>query len=64
MEAPIILTKPFETNMRKDLEEYYEDFDELYHKIQKKLNRKNSQNIINPIIFNFDEVPLWYHKKP
>ena len=50
--------------MRTELENYYEEFDELYKKIHKKLNRKNSKKIIAPIIFNFDEVPFWYHKKP
>ena len=46
--------------MRKDLERYYEKFDKKYAKIQKRFKRKN----LNPIIFNFDEVPFWYHKKP
>ena len=64
MEAPINLKKPFETNMRSELETYYEEFDELYQKIHKKLNRKNPEKKIAPIIFNFDEAPFWYHLKP
>ena len=64
MEAPINLNKPFETHMRKELEEYYERFDKLYQKIKIKLKRENPDKLLKPIIFNYDEVPLWYHKKP
>ena len=50
--------------MRTKLENYYEEFDELYQKIHKRINRKNTEKNIAPIIFNFDEVPFWFFKKP
>jgi hypothetical protein len=33
-------------------------------KIQRKIKRKDSKDKRQPIIFNFDEVPFWYYKKP
>ena len=50
--------------MRTELENYYDEFDELYQKIHKKINKGNLNKSLTPIIFNFDEVPFWYHKKP
>ena len=50
--------------MRKELEQFYEDFDEKMEKITKKLKRKDPKDAREPIIFNFDEVPFWFYKKP
>lgn len=33
-------------------------------KITKKLKRKDPNDDSEPIIFNFDEVPFWFYKKP
>ena len=32
--------------------------------IEKKLKREDPNNKQKPLIFNFDEVPFWYYKKP
>ena len=50
--------------MRKDLEEFYETFDEKMKKIKKKLKRNYPEDNKQPILFNFDEVPFWFYKKP
>ena len=50
--------------MKKDLEDFYENFDYKMKRIQRKLKRKYPEDDRKPIIFNFDEVPLWFYKKP
>ena len=50
--------------MKKELEQFYENFDNKMKKIQRKIKRKDSKDKRQPIIFNFDEVPFWYYKKP
>ncbi len=50
--------------MKKDLEEYYEEVDEKLEKITKKLKREDPKTKLKPVIFNYDEVPFWYYKKP
>ena len=39
-ELPLALKEPFETHMKKDLEEFYENFDNKMKKIQRRLKRK------------------------
>ena len=63
-EAPISLTHPFETHMKKKIKNFYEEFDEKMNNIRKNLKRDDSCKDKEPYIFNFDEVPLWYNKKP
>ena len=50
--------------MKKDLEDFYENFDNKMKRIKRKLKRKYPEDDRKPIIFNFDEVPLWFYKKP
>lgn len=33
-------------------------------KIKKKIKHDDFIKIKDPVIFNFDEVPFWYYKKP
>ena len=50
--------------MRKEIEDYYEDVDERLEIIEKRIKTVTKDPEIKPVILNFDEVPLWYHKKP
>ena len=50
--------------MRKNLEDFYYEVDEKLEKIEKKLKRQILDLEIKPVIFNYDEVPFWYYKKP
>jgi hypothetical protein len=50
--------------MKKEIENFYEEFDEKFNKIRKKLIRDDLCEDKEPYIFNFDEVPFWYNKKP
>ena len=50
--------------MRKKIEDYYEDVDNALEKIEKRIKTLAKNPEIKPVILNFDEVPLWYHKKP
>ena len=50
--------------MRKDIEDFYEEIDERLGIIEKRIKIKTNDPEIKPVILNFDEVPLWYHKKP
>ena len=50
--------------MRKKIEDYYEDVDERLEIIEKRIKKVTKDPEIKPVILNFDEVPLWYHKKP
>ena len=50
--------------MRKEIEEFYEEIDERLEKIEKRIKRVTEDPEIKPVILNFDEVPLWYYKKP
>ncbi len=50
--------------MKKDLDKYYEEIDEKLEKITKKLKREDPKTKLKPVIFNYDEVPFWYYKKP
>ena len=48
--------------MKPELEDFYYGVDKKLEKIKGKLKRQKIET--NPVIFNFDEVPFWYHKKP
>lgn len=50
--------------MKKEIEQFYENFDNKMKKIQRQIKRNDSEDKREPIIFNFDEVPFWYYKKP
>ena len=50
--------------MKKDLENFYDKIDENLEKITKKLKKEDPQAKLKPVIFNYDEVPFWYYKKP
>ena len=40
------------------------EIDERLEKIKKRIKRVTEDTEIKQIILNFDEVPLWYYKKP
>jgi|ETNmetMinimDraft_26_1059896.scaffolds.fasta_scaffold115271_1 hypothetical protein len=50
--------------MKKELKNFYYEIDETLETIEKRLKRDNKDTNIKPVIFNFDEVPFWYYKKP
>jgi len=50
--------------MKKKIKNFYEDFDEKMNNIRKNLKSDVWCKDKEPYIFNFDEVPLWYNKKP
>ena len=50
--------------MKRDIINFYYEIDEKIEKIEKKLKRSNKKLKIKPVIFNYDEVPFWYYKKP
>ena len=43
-EAPLILKKPFENHLKKDIIEFYEGLDNKLEKIEKKLKREDPNN--------------------
>ncbi len=46
--------------MKKDIENFYKDFDEKLEKIEKRLKRSSEGLETQPIIFNYDEVSFLY----
>ena len=50
--------------MKKDLEDFYDNFDKKMNMIKRNLKKQYPKEDRQPIIFNFDEVPFWFWKKP
>ena len=50
--------------MGPELKEFYEEFDYKMHKIRQIIKHDDTIKNKEPVIFNYDEVPFWYYKKP